>query len=222
MILPIFTGWDARESAGWHVFIQSLIDTSTNYVLPPPLSGKQGDGSTAFTYERFRIPELCGWSGVAVFADAVDMLLKADISELGTLFDPKYAIQVVKHDYRTRHKRKFIGTSQECDNHDYPGKNRSSLILWNCGHIAHFRAAEEIRQAMARGDGKYLHRFGWLQPELIGELPATWNWLVDEFGENEQAKLLHWTCGGPFIKHYADAPMSEHWHAMARTLHSER
>lgn len=221
-MVRLFTGYDAREADGWHAFIQSLIDTSTNYRLMPPLSGEQKDGSNAFTYQRFTVPELCNWSGPAIFVDAADMLLRADISELADMFDKSKAVQVVKHDYRTRHARKYVGTEMEADNPDYDRKNWSSVILWNAGHLAHFKARKQIRAAIERGDGKFLHRFGWLEDKLIGDLPVDWNWLCDEFGERETAKLLHWTAGYPGFKHYANAPMSAHWHDSARTWHSER
>ena len=221
-MLRLFTGYDPREAKGWHTFIQSLIDTSTNYRIMPPLSGKQGDGSTKFTYARFEILELCNWSGPAIFLDAVDMLLRADISELAALYDKDYAVQVVRHDYKTKHPRKFVGTAMEADNPDYPGKNMSSVILWNCGHPAHWKARNRIRRAMEEGDGKFLHRFGWLEDKHIGALPDTWNWLPQEFGTNEHAKLIHYTAGAPFMAHYKDSPMSNHWHDSARTWHSER
>jgi hypothetical protein len=36
------------------------------------------------------------------------------------------AVAVVKHDYKTKHRRKYIGTPLEADNADYPRKNWSS------------------------------------------------------------------------------------------------
>ena len=221
-MIRIFTGRDKRELDGWHAFVESLVETSTNYRLMPPLSGKQGDGSNAFTYERFTVPELCNWAGPAIFVDASDMILRADIAELAGLFDKTKAVQVVKHDYRTRFTRKYIGTPMEAANPDYVRKNWSSVILWNCGHEAHWEARNRIRTAIDAGDGKFLHRFGWLTDEQIGSLPVDWNWLCDEFGERKSAKLLHWTAGMPGFKHYANAPMSNYWHATAKTFHSER
>jgi len=221
-VIRLFTGYDQREAEGWHNFIQSLLNTSSNYRLMPPLSGNQGDGTNAFTLARFAVPELCNWSGPAIFLDASDMILKADISELAAHFDKDYAVQVVKHDYRTRSPKKYIGTEMEAANQDYPRKNWSSVILWNCGHIAHFKAKNRIKRAIKEGDGKYLHRFGWLEDRLIGELPMVWNWLPQEDGVNEHAKLVHYTLGIPGFKHYANDPMSNDWHRVAKTFHSER
>lgn len=221
-MLKLFTGFDAREAEGWLVFVRSLVLHSPIPVQVIPLTGLQHDGTNTFTYERFKIPELCDWQGMAIWADGSDMLLRADIHELAKLYDPSKAVQVVKHDYRTKHPRKYVGTAMEAPNADYERKNWSSLVIFNAGHIAHFEAMDAIRKAVEEGDGKFLHRFGWLKDEEIGELPPTWNWLADEYGENLEAKLLHWTAGYPGFNHYRDAPMAPFWHATARTLHSER
>ena len=219
--IRLYTGYDKREAEGWHTFVQSVIDNSKDVALLW-LYGEQKDGTNSFTYERFRIMEKCSWSGWAIFMDGADMLLRAHLDELWSLRDKRFAVQVVKHDYQTKHARKYVGTEMEASNEDYPRKNWSSLMLINCAHMAHFRAREEIRQAIEAGNGKYLHRFSWLEDKEVGELPREWNWLADEYGVNPQAKLLHWTAGIPGFKHYAKAPMSEHWHEAARTIHSER
>lgn len=212
-VLKIFTGHDARESIGWHVFVESLISTSTRYALMPPLSGLQRDGTNAFTYERFSVPERSGWSGWVLYVDGSDMLLRADVSELEEFIDDRYAVRVVKHDYQTQHPKKYVGTEMEAANGDYPRKNWSSVILWNAGHIAHYQAREALRGS----NGSFLHRFGWLRDELIGDLPLEWNWL-DEYGENECAKLIHYTTGIPGFAHYASAPHAVEWKDYARRV----
>lgn len=211
--MKIFTGYDAREAIGWHVFASSLIRTSKKYQLMPPVYGEQLDGSNAFTYARFSVPERCGWSGWALYVDGSDMILRADIAELEELQDDKFAVLVAKHDYKTSHPRKYVGTEMEADNRDYPRKNWSSVILWNCGHAAHFMARDHLRGS----DGPLLHRFGWLPDRLIGDLPLTWNWL-DEYGENPEAKLIHYTTGIPGFAHYAQAPHAREWKDEARAV----
>jgi hypothetical protein len=220
-LIRLFTGYDRREAHGWHTFVESLIDQEDDVSLSW-LSGNQLDGTNAFTYERFRIMERCNWAGWAIFMDGADMLLRGSLDELWSLRDPKYAVKVVKHDYKTKHPRKYVGTEMESDNSDYPRKNWSSVMLINCGHIAHFQNRVGIREAVESGDGVFLHRFAWLDDEQIGDLPREWNWLVDEAGENDKAKLLHWTAGYPGFKHYENAPMACEWHDQAKTWHSER
>lgn len=214
MSVRLFVGYDEREAAGFHAFIDRLVKTSPD-VWVRAIGGQQGDGTNAFTYERFKIPERCGWSGWALFVDGADMLPRTDIAELWALRDERYAVQVVKHDYKTKHSTKYVGTEMECANADYPRKNWSSVVLWNCGHKAHFEARAKLR---AGTDGPYLHRFGWLKDEEIGSLPVEWNWLADEYGENEKAKLLHWTAGIPGFYAYKDAPHSDEWRDAVRKM----
>ena len=59
---------------------------------------------------------------------------------------------------------------------------------------------------------RYFNPIGAHPSGLIGELPITWNWLPDEFGENSNANLLHWTLGAPCFHEYSTAPMSSEWH----------
>jgi len=213
-MIRLFCGFDPREAIGFHVFVQSVIENTKSKIAIIPLYGEQEDGTNAFTYARFRIPEICGWSGFAIFADASDMLAVGDVGALWDMRDQRKAVQVVKHDYQTRHPRKYVGTELEAENKDYPRKNWSSLILWNCGHKAHF----EHRDLLRGHDGSILHRFSWLDDEQIGEIPKDWNWLADEYGPNEQAKILHWTCGIPGFYQYKDAAHSQEWRASVRKV----
>ena len=162
----------------------------------------QRDGTNNFIYTRFLVPFLQDFRGWAIFADGADMLCKADISELWALRDHYKAVQVVKHDYETKHPRKYVGTQMEAANKDYPRKNWSSLMLINCAHYAWRQMTPEKVAAMSGAD---LHRFNFMQEQFIGELPPEWNWL-DEYGENAEAKLIHWTTGTPAFKYYKAAP----------------
>jgi hypothetical protein len=210
----LFCGYDPRESAGYHNFCQSVIESTKQPVQFIPLTGNQGDGTNAFTYARFKVPELCGFSGFAIFADAADMLALGDVGQLWELRDKKYALQCVKHDYKTRFKRKYLGTELEAPNEDYPRKNWSSLVIWNCGHEAHKRHRHELNSA----NGAFLHRFAWLDDEEIGSLPREWNWLADEHGVNKEAKLLHFTTGIPGFLAYRDTPHANEWLSSAERM----
>lgn len=182
-MIRIFTGWDAREGAGWHAFVDSVHKHASVPVSITRLPEHQGDGSNRFTHSRFLVPELCEFSGWAIYADGCDMILRADIAELWALRDDRFALQVVKHEYTTNFPKKYVGTDMESVNVDYRRKNWSSLILWNCRHYPH----------MVKRD----HGFSWLKDDEIGELPIQWNWLADEYGANKDAKLLHFTAGMP-------------------------
>lgn len=212
-VIRLFTGFDPREAVGWHAFCQSVIERSSEAVSITALHGEQRDGSNAFTYSRFLVPHLCHFNGMAIFADGADMLLRGDLAELWEMRDPWRAVQVVQHAYQTKHARKYVGTELEAANEDYPRKNWSSLVIWNCAHFANRRLTPEY---VSEQSGEFLHRFEWIKDEWIGDLPMSWNWLADEYGESEEAKLLHWTAGIPGFYHYRDAPHAPEWQDAVR------
>lgn len=210
--LRVFTGYDEREAVGWHAFAQSLIETSSVPVSIVPLHGQQRDGSNAFTYSRFLVPWLCGFQGWGLWVDGADMLCRGDVAQLLEQVDHRSAVFVVKHDYEPKHRRKYIGTEMETDNAAYPRKNWSSVILFDCGHHMNRCLTPDN---VAAATGEYLHRFGWLEDDRIGELPVEWNWL-EEYGENLSAKLIHWTNGIPGFYHYQKAPHAAEWKEAVR------
>jgi hypothetical protein len=211
-MIKVFIGYDSREAVVYHVCAQSIIRHTTQPVSLTPLalntlSGykeKHSDGSNQFIYSRFLTPFLCDYKGWALFIDG-DMLLRTDLSELWALRDETKAVMCVHHDYKTKTQNKYLGSK----NADYPRKNWSSVVLWNCGHPANRDVTPSFIESAT---GAQLHRFTWLSDDLIGEIPKIWNWLPDEFGPNEDAKLLHWTLGAPSFHEYANVPMADEWH----------
>jgi lipopolysaccharide biosynthesis glycosyltransferase len=146
------------------------------------------------------------YQGWAIFIDG-DMIVRDDIVKLWNFKNEQSSadVFVVKHNYKTRMTEKYMGAKNE----DYPRKNWSSVILWNCSSWPNRKLTPEFVQQQP---GSYLHRFSWLDDERIGELPVEWNWLPDEFGANPDAKLLHYTLGTPCFTEFADTPQSEEWH----------
>ena len=209
--INLVVGFDQREAIAYHVFCQTIIDRASMPVQFLPLADNtlnkykevHTDGSNKFIYSRFLTPYLMNFSGWAIFADG-DMVCQADISELWSLRDQSKAVQVVKHDYKTKAAKKYLGNKNE----DYPKKNWSSLILWNCSHPKNAILTPEFIQSQS---GPYLHRFSWLDDDLIGGLDAEWNWLAIEYPENPHAKLIHYTLGTPCFKDYANESMSDVW-----------
>jgi lipopolysaccharide biosynthesis glycosyltransferase len=149
------------------------------------------------------------YEGWVIFADG-DMVCTDDIANLWNLRDITKAVQVVKHNYQTKVHRKYFGNKNE----DYPRKNWSSVILWNCAHSKNRQLTPEFVQGQ---DGAFLHRFKWLEDNDIGELPKEWNWLATEYEANPNAKLVHYTLGTPCFMEYRDSDMADQWHlTMAR------
>jgi hypothetical protein len=214
--IPLYVGFDPREAAAYHVFCQSVIEHASVPVAFIPLHkgmiggfDGQKDGSNAFIYSRFLVPYMNNYRGWALFADG-DMVCMEDIAKLWALreqnsFDS--AVSVVKHNYKTKHDRKYIGTDMEADNEDYPCKNWSSVILWNCGHYANQVLTPEF---VAKSPGYFLHRFSWLKESQVGTLPPEWNCLAEE-QDLSSASLVHYTLGVPGIPHYEYCDGSRHW-----------
>ena len=211
--IRLFVGFDPREAVAFHTFAQSVLEKSSLPVAITPLvlqalpgyRETHRDGSNTFIYSRFLTPFLCDFQGWAVFADG-DMICRADIAELWALRDPAKAVQVVQHDYETKAATKYLGNK----NQNYPRKNWSSVMLWNCAHPKHRVLSPEF--VMQQG-GAFLHRFQWLDDADIGALPLEWNWLTTEYEDNRQAKLLHYTLGTPCFEDYWNADMADEWHA---------
>lgn len=211
-MVRLFVGFDPREAAAYHVFCQSVIDRASVPVafVPlhvPMLAGFDGqrDGTNAFIFSRYLIPSLCDFSGWAMFADG-DMLLREDIARLWECRDASKAVQVVKHDYKTRHRRKYVGTPIENDNLDYERKNWSSVVLWNCSHPSNRILTREF---VEDAGGVFLHRFQWLKDCEIGSLPSKWNRLIGE--QDGDTSLAHYTLGVPGFQNYRHSRYAEEW-----------
>jgi lipopolysaccharide biosynthesis glycosyltransferase len=162
------------------------------------------DGSNQFIYSRFLVPHLMGYSGHAIFMDG-DMIVRGDIAELWALRDLGKDVQVVKHDYKTKMTTKYLGSKNE----DYPRKNWSSVMIFNCSNYPTRKLTPEYIQ---KSTGAHLHRFMWTSDDRVGALPPEWNWLPDEYGANPDAKLLHYTLGTPCFHEFATTPMADEWH----------
>ena len=210
--LRIFCGYDPREAVAFHVCCNSIIRHASVPVSITPLalntlagvySETHSDASNQFVYSRFLVPYLCGFRGQALFLDG-DMLVKDDIANLFALLRNNADVAVVKHDYETKHPVKYFGQKNE----NYPRKNWSSVVLWNCGNSANRVLTPEF---VADKPGAYLHRFTWINDDRIQALPLEWNWLVDEYEHNDDAKLLHFTLAIPAVQSYHDCDHSGAW-----------
>lgn len=219
MSVRVFIGYDKREASAYHVCCQSLIEHSSVPLEIHPLAlnnmerfyaERHVDGSNAFIYSRFLVPYLCGWTGHALFLDG-DMLVRGDIADLWNRRRNDKGAQVVKHDYLTKHPYKYLGYKNE----DYPRKNWSSVILWNCNYFPHRKLTPEF---VATKPGSYLHRFGWLEDSMIDDLPAEWNRLVMEQPVEPQDKLLHYTIGLPAFKGYDQQDGAQEWFDTAERM----
>ena len=211
-MINLFVGFDPREAVAYHVFCNSIIQNTSVPVQITPLVLSQlqefnethDDRSNDFVYSRFLTPYLSDFKGWTIFADG-DMICQGDLKELIDMADPSKAVMVVKHDYQTKATQKYLGNINE----NYPRKNWSSVIFWNCDHPKHKILTPDF---VSKQTGKFLHRFSWLDDQDIGELPLEWNWLASEYRVNREAKLIHFTLGTPCFKDYKNSDMADIWY----------
>ena len=211
--IPVFVGYDPREAIVYHVCVNSIIRNASAPVAIIPVAlnlftdyeETHGDNSNHFVYTRFLVPYLMDFKGRAIFIDG-DMVVRGDIIELYESLKTAHDVAVVKHDYKTRMPVKYMGAPNE----DYPRKNWSSVIVWDCQSYPNRRLTPDFVQ---KQPGSFLHRFSWIDNDRIQALPPEWNWLPDELGENTEAKLLHYTLGTPCFHEFADTIQAAEWHS---------
>lgn len=217
--MRIYIGWDSREDIAYQVCKQSILDNTSEPVEIIPLKQHElretGDyyrkpdklASTEFTFTRFLVPHLNKHEGWAMFVDC-DFVFDCDVKEIFDQADDQYAIMCVQHQYNPENMTKMDGKEQ----HIYPRKNWSSMMLFNCAHPANIFVTKDFVNDPVK-DGKYLHRFSWLKDREIGKLSHEYNWLVNWYKEPEDGKpkVLHYTEGGPWFKDYKYCDYSGHW-----------
>lgn len=217
-MIRVFLGYDSNETIAYHVLAHSILDHASVPVSITPLKinqlpmtrKRETYQSTEFSFSRFLVPWLCGYEGQAIFMDC-DMLMRANIKHLMDLFDDRYAVQVVKHDYSAKKDNKFLDQPQSL----YAKKNWSSVMLFN-----NERCRSLTPQYVNRASGLMLHQFKWIEEDEIGEIPNTWNFLVGEEGQCElgEARLIHYTQGTPCFQKYARGAAAELWHQEKRKM----
>jgi len=206
-MIRVFIGFDGNETVAYHVLAHSIMRHASVPVSITPLMLKQlpmtrkrdPNQSTEFSFSRFLVPYLCGYEGQAIFMDC-DILCRADIATMqGT---PGAAVSVVKHDYKPRPEDKFLGQKQTI----YEKKNWSSVMLFNNAQCRALTPAY-----VNRASGLELHQFKWIEENQIGSLDPAWNHLVDEYAPNPDAKLVHFTRGGPWFAKFRFCEYAQEW-----------
>jgi len=222
----IWLGFDPREAAAFAVARSSM---KRHLNLPIPIRGlmldqlraeglytrptERRDGrlwdvisgapmATEFACSRFAVPFLAK-SGWALFADC-DVMAMADLSALFDYADSSKAVMCVKHQFEPPAGVKMDGQAQL----PYLRKNWSSVCLWNVEHPSNRKLTLEMINTVP---GRDLHAFRWLKDEEIGELPATFNYLVGHTQGVDNPTLVHFTDGIPSIPGYEDCENAQEW-----------
>ncbi|MFN9628637.1 MAG: glycosyltransferase [Cyanobacteriota bacterium] len=216
--ITVFIGFDPREDVAVNVLANSIQSRSSRPVSIAQVRLSQLDHvycrerdplqSTEFSFSRFLVPWLCEYQGWALFVDA-DMLCLGDMAELWALRDEHYAVQVVKHEHHCEPGFKFQRERQT----PYGKKNWSSVMLFNCSRCQAL-TPERVNSA----SGLHLHQFAWLREADVGALPPRWNVLVGVQPVPSDARLLHYTLGGPWFDDCQKMDRSDLWHAGRQAL----
>lgn len=222
--MNIFIGYDSDEPAAYHTLVHSILERASIPVSFTPVAQRalrslgytRARGpleSTEFSMTRFLVPYLSDYQGRSVFMDC-DMLCRVDIADL--MFDVlsqehrHKAVLVCQHDYTPTSLTKFLNRPQTA----YPRKNWSSFMVFN-----NAKCKALTPGYVNAATGLQLHRFEWLtDQDEIGALPLEWNWLVGEYPQNPDAKMLHFTNGGPWFEEFATVDCADEWRAAREAM----
>jgi lipopolysaccharide biosynthesis glycosyltransferase len=227
-MLTVFIGYDSREDIAYRVCRESILKHSSLPVRIIPIKQDElrEDGvylrphdplsSTEFSFTRFLVPHLAGYKGWAVFMDC-DFLFRHDIYTVMKYRDPKKALFCVKHDYKPTEETKMDGAVQ----HQYPRKNWSSFMLFNCEHpdTVHLRP-----RVVNTATGMYLHQMQWTDNENIGELPISFNYLEGWHTKDNCVDpiAVHFTRGGPWFDNWQDVEYADEWLAVKKEFEDDQ
>jgi len=225
--MNIFIGYDSTEPVAYHTLAHSILSRASVPITITPLVrrhlGMVGYTrtrgpleSTEFSLTRFLVPYLSFYKGRSIFMDC-DMLCRVDIAELMLAIIPHAdcAVVVCQHDYTPTSTTKFLNQPQTA----YYRKNWSSFMVFD-----NAKCKALTPTYVNTATGLQLHRFEWLKnQDQIGSLPLEWNWLVGEYANNDDAKMLHFTQGGPWHAGYEEVPYADEWREeRARMLSAAR
>lgn len=225
-MLTVYIGYDQREPIAYDVLEYTINKYATlpvniqplklnklaqNNMMTRPIKRQDGvmidvisrmPQSTEFAITRFLTPIL-QQSGWAIFMDC-DMILMDDINKIIPLLDDSKAVMVVKHNYNCQETTKMDQQPQT----QYSKKNWSSFIAFNCDHPSNNKLT--VTEVNAQR-GLWLHQFGWLQEDEIGELSSQWNWLVNVTDKPDDCIVAHFTLGGPWFDNWQEQPYDQLW-----------
>lgn len=232
--VPIFIGWSPEEMRAWNIAQASIrrhaegwreihrisrleLEAKQLYTRATHVRGdkrwdvvSEAPMTTDHAIARFFVPLLCQYKGWAVFMDG-DVMLRRNLDELIAFADPAYAVMCVQHDYEqlSPWTTKKDGQPQV----QYKRKNWSSVMLFNCAHLANRQLHAGYLNTTP---GRDLHRFAWLDDREIGALPSMWNYLVNVSAPQDDPALVHFTLGTPDLRDVQHSPFDTEWFDYAR------
>jgi hypothetical protein len=140
-------------------------------------------GLTEFTFSRFLVPHLSGFTGVSVFLDA-DILVLCDIYELVAQHDVLNAVSVAQH------QNKF----------EWP-----SIMVFSNG------CCRKLTPEYIDNEANYPYDFSWAAS--VGNIPPQYNHCVGYDPPMPGAKIVHFTQGIPCFPETAHSEFKDEWYA---------
>jgi len=214
-IFRVFVGYDSRYPDVYEVCKRSIQKYVSVTVEPLNLQelrdqnaywGTQS-GSTEFSFTRFLVPYLTGYTGKAIYCDS-DFLWTANITQIKYNINEDQGVFCVQHNLP-----QSLMTNMKMDGQPqvyYPRKNWSSFMVFNCSHKVCKKLTPEY---VSTTDGLSLHSLDWAG-NSIGNLPLLYNFLVNYYTSDVTPLGIHYTDGGPWLPQYSSCPYSNLWHDM--------
>lgn len=144
---------------------------------------------------RFCVPYLTNYKGLALYCDS-SLLINDSLQPILDCFDDRFAMACVKHYFETNKRWKQ-------DKHV-----RSSLILWNCKHTANRQLTPQVINS---ADPDFLHELKWLTKYDVMGLPKTYNYLVGQYPNDAQPKVLNFMYGSPSTRGFENCDYANWW-----------
>jgi Glycosyl transferase family 8 len=190
--MKIFIGTDDSQIVAAKVLEHSIMKHASRPVQVvhmlnlayPKITNPNVKPGTNFSFSRFRIPELAGFRGRAMYVDA-DMQVFADVAELWDIPFNDHTVLCTRQDYIPE-----VWQGKNCP--FTPGRQMSVMLL-DCDRLDWQIAP--IIDRLNRGDYTYkelLTQLCIVSPDLIrDDIDPGWNCL--EYFDEKKTKLLHYT-----------------------------
>lgn len=172
-MLRVFIGYEPRQPLAFNVLQHSIQRHAKEPVAIIPLMLHQlpikRRGLTEFTYSRFLVPFLSGYTHQSVFMDA-DVVVRSNIAELFACIDLTCSVQVMQE------QAKF---------------EWASVMLFN-NH-----KCRKLTPEFVDDEANILFDLAWA--DKVGKLPPEWNHCVGYAEPSpDEKKLYHYTQGIPY------------------------
>ncbi len=194
--MRVFIGRDPRKPLDANVLANSIVEHASLPVSITMLSLKtlpiKRRGLTEFTFSRFLVPYLCDYDGYALFLDA-DMVVTGDLVDLFRV--PK----------ATDTKQVYVNQNQK-------PFEWASAMLFDCA------MCKILTPSYIDDNRNALFDFKWCESGGVGSFPEEWNWCVPYSGNNDNAKLYHYTQGTPNWKETRGHLEDKHWNAAYKAM----